>query len=249
MLRLFVIFVLLNNYLYAQTINIALSSNVSYAFFDLKKAFNKKYPKIKISSSLASSGKHSSLILHGAPYDIFISADMYYPQYLYEKKLALFKPKIYARGSLVLFSTKQQNFKKGLALISNDNIKKIALANTKTAPYGKASLSALKKENLFIKNKHKFIYASNISQTITYALSASDLAFIAKASLYSKKLRKYKKDIHWIELDDSLYPALNQGIILLKRANNNEAAKKFYDFMLDKEAKIILKKYGYNVND
>ena len=67
--------------------------------------------------------------------------------------------------------------------------------------------------------------------------------------MYSKKLRKYKKDIHWIEVDDSLYPALNQGIILLKRSNNNEAAKKFYNFMLEKEAKKILKQYGYNIND
>ena len=67
--------------------------------------------------------------------------------------------------------------------------------------------------------------------------------------MYSKKLAKYKKDIHWIQVDDSLYPALNQGIILLKRANNNKAAKKFYDFMLDKEGQEILKKYGYNIND
>jgi len=249
MLRLFVLISLIILSLSAEKIKLALSSNVAYAFEDLKKAFNKKHPHIKITSSLASSGKLTSLILHGAPYDIFISADMSYPQYLYEKKLSVSKPIVYARGSLVLFSQKQRDFSQGLALISHSSIKKIALANTITAPYGKASLHALKKLNLFTKNKHKFIYASNISQSITYALSASELAFIAKASLYSKTLKSYKKNIHWIEVDSSLYPALNQGIILLKRARKNKAAKKFYDFMLNKEAQEILKKYGYNIND
>lgn len=172
---------------------------------------------------------------------------MKYPQDLEKKGFTLNKAKIYAKGLLAILSTKKQDFSKGIEVIKNKNIHKIALANTKTAPYGMASLQALKKVKLYEKNKNKFVYAESISQTLSYIFTACDIGFVAKSSLYSSKLKEHKEGIHWLEVNRDLYEPINQGIVLLKHAKNNKESKEFYDFILSSEAKNIFKKYGYLV--
>lgn len=95
--------------------------------------------------------------------------------------------------------------------------------------------------------KSKFVYAESISQTVTYAITAADIGFIAKSSLYSSKMKNYKKNINWSPVDPKLYTPIKQGIVLLKYGEANAEYKAFYDFILSKEAKTIFKKYGYIV--
>jgi molybdate transport system substrate-binding protein len=120
--------------LYAGDINIAVAANVSYAIDTLKKEFNKIYPNTKIRVTLGGSGKLTAQIKNGAPYDIFMSANMRYPNALYKDKIAITKPIIYAQGSLAYLSNKKQDFSQGINLILNKKIRKIAIANPKTAP-------------------------------------------------------------------------------------------------------------------
>ena len=80
---------------------------------------------------------------------------------------------------------------------------------------------------------------------MTYALSAADIGFIAKSSLYSPKMSAYKKDVNWAEVDPKLYTPIKQGIVLLKFAKENKEYQAFYDFILSEKAKTIFKKYGY----
>ena len=187
----------------AKPITIAVAANVSYAIDDLRSAFGRLHPDIETRVVLGSSGKLTAQIRYGAPYDILMSADMRYPSALYDEGLAASPPIIYAQGALALLSTKPQEFSKGMEILLSNHLKKIAIANPKTAPYGIAAAEALKKVGLYAKLKPKFIYGESISQTVTYATTAADIGIIAKSSLYSPHMRGYKEDINWISINNS----------------------------------------------
>ncbi|AYJ79190.1 molybdate ABC transporter substrate-binding protein [Aliarcobacter cryaerophilus ATCC 43158] len=233
--------------IFAGTINIAVAANVSYAINDLIAEFNKTNPDTKVEVVLGSSGKFTTQIQNGAPFDIFMSADMKFPETLEKENLTSTKPVIYAQGSLAMLSIKPLDFSKGIALVANKSIEKIAIANPKTAPYGTAAIKALKNANLLEKIENKFVYAESISQAVTYAITAADVGFIAKSSLYDEKMSKYKENINWISVDPKLYTPIDQGIVVLKKAQNNKEAHAFYNFILSKEAKDIFLKFGYLV--
>ena len=245
MKKILLIVALLTLNLFANSINVAVAANVSYAIDELKEEFKKQYPDIDVRVILGSSGKLTAQIKNGAPYGLFMSANMKYPNALYNEKIATTKPIVYAQGTLAFLSVKKQDFSKGLALLKSKQIRRIAIANPKTAPYGIASRELLKNMNIYEELKSKFIYGESISQTVSYTLSAADVGIVATSSLYSPKMTQYKKDINWISLDSKLYTPIKQGIVLLKHAKNSKAYKAFYKFILSAKAKEILRKYGY----
>ncbi|MEA3497674.1 MAG: molybdate ABC transporter substrate-binding protein [Campylobacterota bacterium] len=245
--KIIIVSLIICNSLFAGDIKIAVAANVSYAIDELKKEFNKLYPDIKVKVTLGGSGKLTAQIKYGAPYQLFMSANMKYPNSLYKDGVAITKPIVYAQGSLAFFSGKKQDFSKGIDIVLSSKIDKIAVANPKTAPYGKATIEALKNGKVYEKSKNKYIYGESISQTVSYAVTATDLGFIAKSSLYSPKMSMYKKGINWADVDPNLYTPINQGIVILKTAKLNNDVKAFYDFMLSDKAKKILIKFGYIV--
>lgn len=232
---------------FADKINIAVAANVSYAINNLINEFNKTNPDTKVRVILGSSGKLTAQIKNGAPYNIFMSANMKYPIALYDENIAITKPIIYAQGSLAILSTKKLDFTKGINLAIDNKVDKIAIANPKTAPYGKASLEAFKNAKIYKEIEKKLVYAESISQTVTYAITATDMGFIAKSSLYSPKMSMYKEGINWSTVDIKLYTPINQGIVILKNAKDNKEAKAFYDFILSEKAKKIFEEFGYLV--
>lgn len=228
-------------------ISIAVAANVSYAIEPLKKAFNEIYPDTKVNVILGSSGKLTAQITHGAPYQLFMSADMKYPNSLYDNNLTVSKPVIYAQGALAILSTKERNYCAEIFVLKDPNISKIAIANPKTAPYGVAAVEALKNARLYKKLQDKFVYGESISQTVLYATDAADIGIIAKSSLFSPQMLKYKEAIHWADVDEALYTPIDQGMVILKNDEKNGEIRAFYDFMLSTKAKEILKSFGYKV--
>ncbi|QKJ22959.1 molybdate ABC transporter substrate-binding protein [Poseidonibacter lekithochrous] len=231
----------------AGTIKIAVAANVSYAINDLKKEFNKLHPNTKVRVTLGSSGKLTAQISHGAPYDLFMSANMKYPNTLYKNNIAITKPIIYAKGSLAYLSNKPKDFSKGINLLEDKSIRKIAIANPKTAPYGIASVEALKNAKIYKNIKAKLIYGESIAQTVSYTVTATDIGLIAKSSLFSPKMSHFKENINWKEVDSSLYTPIDQGLVILKQGKENKEVKAFYDFVLSPKAKEIFKTYGYQL--
>ncbi|HIE35395.1 MAG TPA: molybdate ABC transporter substrate-binding protein [Campylobacterales bacterium] len=243
---MFKLFLLLFLSLYANAaITIAMAANVQYAMDDIIKEF-KKSNNIKIRKVVASSGQLLAQITHGAPYDIFLSANMKYPDFLYKNGFAKTKPKVYAKGSLILWSLKDIDLKNWQNSLIND-AKNIAIPNPKIAPYGKAAIEALEKEGIFKKVKKKIIYTQSVSQANQYITSmVVDIGFSSKSVVLSPNLRKKGK---WIEIDKRLYNPINQGVIITKYGykNNRAQSLKFYKFLFSKKAKDIFKKYGYEV--
>jgi molybdate transport system substrate-binding protein len=247
MKRFFIALVFSMTTLMSTEITIAVAANVSYVITPLKAAFLATHPDIQLRVILGSSGKLTAQISHGAPYDMLLSADMKYPQKLYDNALATSKPVVYAQGALAILSTKKRGYCAEIYVLEDKNIKKIAIANPKTAPYGIAAAEALRNAKLYAKLKPKFVYGESISQTVAYAITAADIGIVALSSLYAPQMLMYKEAIHWSEVDESLYTPISQGMVILKHAKLNSEVKAFYDFMLSEKAKKILTSFGYRV--
>ena len=237
-MRLFIALFLAVFSLYSKTINVAVAANVSYAIDELIKEFNKN-SNLEVKTTISSSGKLTAQIIHGAPIDLFLSADIKYPNFLYKNGFNKFKPTIYAKGLLILATTKDINLTSIDSLLDK-NISKIAMANPKSAPYGKAAKEALVNAKIYNRVKNRLIFGESISQTVIFTLNATDAGFIAKSAIFSPKLKS--KKIKWIDIDKRLYSPINQAMILL-----NSSALEFYNFLQSPKAKEIFKKYGYIV--
>jgi molybdate transport system substrate-binding protein len=232
-------------HLYGGNITIAVAANVSYAMEELVEKFQTSHPDVKVQTILGSSGKLTAQIRNGAPYEVFMAANMAYPEALYKDEVAITKPKVYARGGLALLSENERDFSLGLSMLTDEKIKKIAIANPKTAPYGTAAVEAMKNVGIYEKVKSKLVYGETISQTVAYAVGATDMGIVNGSAMYSDKMAKYQKGVHWELIDDSTYTPIDQGIVLLKFGAQNPDAKAFYDFILSNQAREILSRYGY----
>ena len=245
--RYIFIFLIFTSSLFAQNINVAVAANVSYAITEIVKEFNKLHSNTKVKVILGSSGKLTAQIKYGAPYDIFLSADMKYPESLFETGEAITNPLIYARGSLAYLSATPKDYSQGVKVLLNDNISKIAIGNPKTAPYGKAGFEALKNAKVFEKVRKKIVYGESISQTLVYTLQATDIGLVAKSSLYGPALKSFKENVHWIEVESHLYKQIEQGIVILKHAKDKSSARDFYNFILSTKGQEILLQFGYKI--
>ena len=121
----------------SQALKIATAANFQYTIEEIVEVFEDQH-QIKCEIIIASSGKLTAQIQEGAPYDIFISADMKYPNLLFKDSIAEQLPLKYANGKLVLW-TNQPNKIADFSMLSKKEIKHIAIANPSIAPYGKAS--------------------------------------------------------------------------------------------------------------
>jgi molybdate transport system substrate-binding protein len=176
-----------------------------------------------------------------------MSADMKFPQALYEDGIATTKPLMYAQGALAFLSIHEQNYSKGMKILKDTKIEKIAIANPKTAPYGTAAIEAMQKSGVYESVKNKLVFAESISQTVSYTVTATQIGLIAKSSLYSPQMSQYKENIHWTDVDATLYAPIDQGVVLLKYARDSKEYRAFYEFILSEKAKEIFQRYGYIV--
>lgn len=224
------------------TLQIATAANMQYAMAELIAEFEKTN-HLKCDLIVSSSGKLTAQIIEGAPYDIFISADMKYPNTLYKKGLTISKPEIYAYGTMVMWTNKLTS-KPTLDILTSEEVKHIAIANPKTAPYGNAAVNYLKKVNLYEKLKSKFVYGESIAQTNQFIKTgAAEVGFTAKAVVLSKNLKNVGK---YTELNSELYKPIAQGIVSIKNNNQNtENQKKFLNFIFSEKGREILHKFGY----
>lgn len=230
----------------ADTLSVAVAANVQFAFDDLKEEF-KKQTGHELKGVFNSSGKFVSQIANGAPFDVFMSADMDYPNVLYQRGFSATAPKIYAYGSLVLWTNKNMSLQSWQSLLQSDKIRKIAIANPKTAPYGRETIRALKHFKLDAKLESRLVYAESISQVNQYIYSGLvDIGFTAKSVVVSAEMQAKGQ---WIDLPLESYTPIAQGVIILKhgRDNSPKLAQQFYDFLSTAKAKAIFQKNGYAI--
>jgi len=247
MLIKIILILVFSSLLFADSLKVAVAANVRFAFNEIAKAYEKQ-SNVKIIPIVSSSGKLTAQIEHGAPFDLFLSANMKYPSYLYSKKLASNKPKIYAYGGLVLWTLNKKIVLK-LDNLKDNSIKKIAIPNPKNAPYGIEAIRVLEKHNLKQDIHKKIVWGESISQTNQYIYSRSaDVGVTAKSVVLSPKMKNIGR---WKELDKNDYLPIKQGVVILKNGfeKNRKLSIDFYNFIFSKTSQNILKKYGYMVDE
>lgn len=231
---------------YAQTVRVAVAANAQFVMEELETVFEKE-TGIQLETIINSSGKITTQIQQGAPFDVFLSADMHYPDVLFKEGLTTAAPKIYAYGALVVWTIGATKPTKDLSFLTQPSIKKIALANPKLAPYGVAAQEALTYYRLFDKTQEKWVMGESISQVNQYIVShVVEVGFTAKSVVLDPSL---KDKGTWIEIDPKTYRPIAQGVVLLKKKNVEPslAARRFYDFLFSKRAHAIFRKFGYRV--
>lgn len=226
-------------------LRIATAANMQFVIKDLTAAFTAE-TGIPCEVIIGSSGKLTAQIQQGAPFDVFVSADTKYPNVLFDHGLTRNPPKVYAFGQLILW-TLSEGLPPNMEQLSNSEIKHIALANPKTAPYGFAAIEALKYHQLLDRVESKLVYGESIAQTNQFVTThAAQIGLTSQSVVYSAQM---KGKGHWTAISKESYAPIAQGMVLLKNGNVNLAyAKQFDKFLFSATAKEILTNFGYNVS-
>jgi len=229
-----------------QPVRVAVASNLGGATEELAESFNESHPGVEIEFIAGSSGKLAAQIIHGAPFDIFLSADMRNPEILYSMRLAQERPLVYATGTLIFFSVNELPLREPMAQLGLAGIKRIALADPESAPYGKAAVESMKNAGVYSMVYPKLVNAPTVAEVIPYTLSGADVGFTALSLLKSPWMKKYDvRGKYWMEVDKNLYAPVKQGMVILARGLRREQARAFYEFLSSAGAKNIFNKYGY----
>ncbi len=227
-------------------LTVSVAANVQYTFEELKAVFEKE-TGISVKTVIGSSGKFTAQIENGAPFDVFLSADMDYPKTLHKEGLTVNAPKIYAYGALVIWTMTDVDLSGGIDVLADANVKKIAIASPKTAPYGRQAVNALKHYDLYSHVGKKLVYGESIAQANQFITTkAADVGITAKSVVLAPQL---KDKGQWIDVPKEAYEPIAQGVVILKHAErgNIGEANKLFDFLFSEKAGEIFKKYGYTL--
>ncbi len=229
----------------AEEITIAAASDLNFAFKEIVSEYEKASGN-HVKLTLGSSGNFYAQIQNGAPFDIYFSADIAYPRKLEEAGLtvpgSLYH---YAVGRIVLWTGKEAHLdlSKGLEILGEPRIKKIAIANPKHAPYGRAAVAAMEHAEVYDRVKDKLVLGENISQAAQFVESgAADVGIIALSLALAPPMQAAG---HYWEIPADAYPPIEQGAVILMGGKNQESAKAFLSFIQGAEGQTMMKRYGF----
>lgn len=243
--RRLVAFLALSASLYAQKLTVAAAADLGPALKDITGAFEKQ-TGTKADLILGSSGNFFAQIQNGAPYDFFFSADIDYARKLQEAGLAE-SLTIYAEGSIVLWvkNDSKLDLSRGMGVLTDPAVNKIAIANPAHAPYGRAAMSALQYFGLTDKVKDKLVLGENISQATQFVQSGNaDVGITALSLALSPALKA--EGAYWA-IPQTAYPKMEQAAVILKSSKNRKSARAFLDFLKTSVAIQVMKRYGFNL--
>ncbi|MBD1385201.1 molybdate ABC transporter substrate-binding protein [Mucilaginibacter rigui] len=230
----------------AQTVTVAIAANLQPVMKDLKADF-KTRTGISIDVISGASGNLSTQIRHGAPYDVFLSADKGFPQSLQQDGFTLKPSVVYTQGILIICSTQNFDLTQWAPLLQGNTVQKIAIGNPAIAPYGKAAQQALTKAGVYTQVKDKIVFGESISQVNTYITTGVVQAGFTTLSLIKDDAKKPR--LYYKLIDEKTYAPIEQAMVLLKHARANTAAEKFYQYILSPAAQAIFKAYGYHTKN
>lgn len=229
-------------------INVAAAADLSVALQEVAANYEKQ-SGVKVKLSFAASGALTQQIQNGAPFDLFFSADMDYPRQLISAGLAesesLYR---YAVGRLVLWVPKDSPLDvehKGIEVLLEPSVKKIAIANPQHAPYGRAASATLQHYGLSEKLRDKLVVGENIAQAAQFVESGNAQAgFVALAHASAPSMEGKGK--YWIVPGDA-YPPLDQGVVLISASPHKQDADAFLEYVRSADFAAVLKRFGFSL--
>lgn len=230
-------------------VTVAAAANLTYALDSLNAAFAVEHRGVEVKTVTGASGTLFAQMKGGAPYDVFLSADVDYPRALAEAKLAdASSLVVFAKGRLVFWYPRSQIQGSSLAdVLASPDLKKIALANPQTAPYGRAAKQVLERLGVWKADSPRWVYGENISQTAQFVESGNaDAGFVALALLRSPK---FKGTVQHIDIPDDWHEPLDHAGVITSHGKDNPDARAFLTFLRGSAARKVWVQFGYSVPD
>ncbi len=231
----------------AQEITVAAAADLQFAMPEIGSRFQQESGK-KVKFIYGSSGNFAQQLQNGAPFDIFFSANLDYPRQL--DAAGLVEPGSfyeYAVGKIVVWvpNDSKLDLSLGPKALLDPSIKKIAIANPQHAPYGKAAVSALQRENIYDQVKEKFVLGENISQTASFVASGSaDVGMVALSLALSPNMKDKGR---YVEVPTGDYPAIEQACVIMRSSKKKDVAQSFLKFVQSSPIRELLQKYGFAI--
>lgn len=228
-------------------VSIAAAANLVYAVEALQVAFQERRAPVQVDVTIGASGSLVAQIRHGAPFDVLLSADLEYPRALIAAGDG--EPgtlQTFATGRLVLWTMDASlPLEPIAAAVDSTRVRKIALAQPETAPYGRAAREALQRLGVWSHAQPKLVVGENVTQTAQFVETGNaEIGFVALSLVLSPRLRERGR---WLEVPAALHAPLLHGAVLTRRGARNPAAAEFLDFLRSVPARAVLQRYGYAV--
>ncbi len=227
----------------AADIRVAVAANFARPMKVLAEQFSED-SAYTLTVSLGSSGKLYAQIVHGAPFDLFFSADQEKPLALEQRGLAQSGTRFtYALGALLLWSGSKPAGTSVKELLLTGEFQRLALANPRFAPYGTAADDVLQNLGLLEQTRSKRVLGENIAQTFQFVASGNaDLGFVALSQL--TPLESVAAQSIW-RVPATLHRTIRQDAVLLAHAADSDAAREFLTFVRSERAARIMEAHGY----
>jgi molybdate transport system substrate-binding protein len=228
---------------------IAAASDLRYALDEVVTAFRAEHPAVEVAVSYGASGSFYAQLVNGAPFDLFLSADIEYARQLVERGVAepdsLFT---YAEGRLVLWVPSSSTIDitgRGLEALTDAAVSRVAIANPEHAPYGRAAEAALRSARLYEAIRPKLVLGENVSQAFQFVESGAAQAGVVALSLALAP--PVAAAGRYVVLPADAHPRLEQGGVIMRAARGAPAASLFRSFMASAGGRAVLDRYGFAV--
>jgi molybdate transport system substrate-binding protein len=231
----------------AETLTVAAASDLQAALPAIASQFEKDTGQ-RLRLIYGSSGNFFTQLQNGAPFDVFLSADIDYPRRL-EASGEAERGSLsqYAIGHVVLWTRTDSgiDLRRGLTALGDARVRRIALANPEHAPYGRAAVAALRHEGLYERVREKFVLGENISQAAQFAQSGSaDVGLLALSLALSPTL---KSSGTYVDIPESWYPPIEQAAVVLASSQQKPLARQFIAYLKTPDSVRVLQSYGFAV--
>ncbi len=218
------------------------AGDLGFAFKEIVPRFEKALG-VKVSLVLGSSGNLATQIEHGAPADVFFSADEAFVDRLASRGAVIAETRTaYAQGRIVLATAKSFGHKlSDLRQLGDPRVRHVAIANPVHAPYGRAAEEALRKVGAWEAVRPKLVYGENIRHALQFIQTGAAEAGIVALSVADVP------EIQWALIDSSLHTPLHQAAVVVKRTARPELGLAFIQFVNGPEGRPIMKRYGFRL--
>jgi molybdate transport system substrate-binding protein len=227
---------------HADKFTIAAASDLRFALNDIIEIYRARHPEHTFEVIYGSSGKMSTQIINGAPYDLFFSADISFPERLQAAGFTATEPAVYAIGRIVIWSNTLDASRLTLQDLAHDSIRRIAIAQPAHAPYGLRAQEAMQAAGVWDKVQGKLVFGENIAHTAQMVESgAAEVGIIALSLAKFPTLAQHGHHL----IDDALHQPLTQGYVVTRRGGGKPAVLNFARFMETEAAHAVMERYGF----
>ena len=231
----------------ASTVRVAAAADVKFVLDEVAARLARRQPSIRVETSYGSSGSMHAQLRQRAPFDVYLSADVEYPRDLVSRGIGSDRDLFtYAIGRIVVWVPSGSTLaieREGLGALAG--AARIAIANPRHAPYGKAAEAALRHAGVWNRVSGKMVLGENVAQAAQFVQSgAADAGIVAKSLAVAPAMRSAGR--FW-EIPESAHPRLTQGGLILPWAVSRQAAIRFRDYLVSDEGRQLLALYGFDL--